>query len=439
MADKCFLSDDWYELFSNGSRGIVSGKNNDWSFDWDRLQRWVAKSRYEGMNSIGVFLMAPWESQGIIDLFCPFKLEGDKFNLKKIDPVWAGAVKTMLDKIFEVAPVDFVVRIILFDNCQFHHNAPSPYLSNVQNKRSFYDLPFSVNKIYIDAVMGVVKQYPGKIQLSIGNELTARGGLDTVIQYRLESGPYKGDTVYVFPEAKWVWDVANYLVNEWGWKRADLGWGCVQGDIKEENGEFIADEKSLQVHVNRIAERVSTKWNEVHRELHGMCGNWTPTTMAFFARVAAKWFSDSNSGVVHISTDGDNARVTGPEYSSKTDKQSLYWRYNGGVTEVVAEYVLRHCGKNKQGKKLWLSVLPQNWNETAHIENASAITRAYRNRYGVWPVNYGKEWVKPIPPPEPPTPQPKPKPTKCGVNRWYKHLKTWNFHAAWDHFWKKHD
>jgi hypothetical protein len=102
--------------------------------------------------------------------------------------------------------------------------------------------------------------------------------------------------------------------------------------------------------------------------------------------------------------------------------------------------VKRMAGVSPSTSMLWCSVLPQNWDTVKkwYMENAEALAEAYIDATGKRPWNLSKEPpVEPVP--EPPTSQPDINPTICGVKHWYEHLRTWNFHAAWDHLWNKHD
>jgi hypothetical protein len=120
-----------------------------------------------------------------------------------MNPKWLLAFETIIQKILEVAPENFIIRVLLYDNCQFHHHAPNPFLNDItrlcnndEGYRHFYDIPLykevkgkkiKEGAIFVDAIMGVVSKYPGKIQISIGNELTTKTGIKDAIEYVLPS------------------------------------------------------------------------------------------------------------------------------------------------------------------------------------------------------------------------------------------------------------
>jgi len=506
--DLCFMTDDWYELFSSGDRGIISYKNGVFTKDYDKLQYWVAESQEAGINGIGILIQAPWQSKTLEDLFCPYVYLKDKkkFTIRQINPEWEETLDTCIRKILEVAPENYIVRIMMFDFCQTHWGAPNPFYNkdtgksnNIEGYKHFYDIPLyreieekkivdgkevitkikiKENEIFIDAIMKIANKYPGKIQISIGNELSTK--TETPITYTIPPwGIYPGKKTIVLAETIWVWDIANYLVTEWKMNHDDMGWGCMPGDVvQNDNGKFDVEDpmKAMQTLVNRIAERVSLIWNRLHREFHGMCGGYTDGVMSFWAQVVDQWVGKNNSGCGHMSTDGDNAYRPNEDrkYASKTDKLvasngATYVRFNATATKAVYRYVINHCiPRIKDNNKVWISVLPQVWKIGAgnegHLENAKALIAAYEEETGKTATNKGKVWVKPecqigevkkeicwdgseiithtcengkwTPTqnvcPDQPT-------TTCGLNKWTQHLKTLDFRGAWNHLLGRHN
>ncbi len=401
IIDRVQLDNADYEIFSGGKigtdRGIISFKDGKLQEpNWDKLETWVKDSVYTaGMNTFGMLTYSPWESKGIDDVLCPFARIGNEWTLRKINPDWKRIFDETLARIAKVVePVhdNFVVQIMLFCEPWFHHDSPNPYTNNTDDKRDFYTVPLSVNKIYIDSVMESLKRSGLQFQIIVGCELTVRPG-SKVVPY---NPPGILEPVQVVREAIWVHEIATYLLETWKVDPTDMGFGCSANWAKNDTGEWYIpdDHTSLGLEVERIVGRMEHKvWNMVHVEFHGACGYWRPDNMSEFAQVVAQGFSATNSRCSHFNTDGDNARLIGPEYASLHDRQLLYWRYCGMATKAVFAFVLKHCASRTDGNRLWLTVLPQTWDTVKkwYMENANALAEAYKSYCGAWPFNKGKK------------------------------------------------
>lgn len=414
MIDKVQISNCNYELFSGGligqRRGIVRWKDGAMQPpDWGKLETWIKDSIYTaGMNAFGLLTYAPWESKGHGDLLCPFAWDAVQgaWSITKIDPAWLAVFTEAVDRIMALTePVkdNFMLQVMLFCEPWFHHGSPNPWADNIEGYHDFYDVPIAKLKPYIDAVLGVLAKYPGRTQVIIGCEMTTRPG-SKLVNYQPAGLKYPVPPVK--PEAVWMHKVALYLLNTWKLDSRNMGWGAALGTVeKNDQGEWIVvdDHTSLMLEVERIAGRMADRktWNGLHTEIHGACGYWTPGQMAQFALVAAQFHGTSNARTTHFNTDGDNARLIGPEYASVHDRQQKYWRYNGMATRSTFAHVIRACGgKRADGNRLWCTVLPQTWDTAKkyYMENCEALAAAYHDAMGVWPYNRGKKPpVEPVP------------------------------------------
>jgi len=439
MKDKKFIGSDLLEAFSNGPRGFISGKIGSFKLNRPALEDYVDKVAHKaGINSIAFLSQSPWESLKPETLLCPFVFNGGLYDLSKINPEWEAIMEEFMMVALAIEPNNLYLRGHLFDNCQYHHYAPNPYkwevkpkqfkIMNIQGDRYYFDVDWDITLKYIDAVMKIFskvgEKYPGKMQIKIGNELTARN--QDPISYKIPSGKYAGKTIPILPDALYVFRIAEYLVKHWGIKKSDMGWGATHGlnNIKS-NGrkwEIIEANKSLQTHINRIAERIDPAWNDVHREIHGL-GGWDGSQISQDGRIFMGWFSDMNSGEGDGSTDGASAidKKTGKvsPWASKVDllKDSkgriIYCRFNAEATGKNFDAILAKCGK----KNPWLAVLPQNLKDDAYMENAVALGRSYEKRYGIPPWSLGKKRPDPVPDPVP-DPQPDPVPDGNSFSKW---------------------
>jgi len=428
--DKIRIGSDVLEALSNGRRGFISGRRGSFKLDAGRWQQYVDRVTHgAGVNSIAVLSMAPWESTGTDDLLAPFQLDGQLYDLRKIDPAWQAILEQLIRSALEVEPNNLTLRLHLFDNCQFHHGSVNPYLwttggsrrcMNTGGWRHFFDVPWAVNLVYVDAMLEITRKFPGKIQLKVGNELTARTQKMTTVP---------GTRLPLLPDALYVYRLAEYLVAQ-GFDRRDLGWGCTYGlqniGVVKGKLDVLQPDKSLQTHVNRIAERADKAWNLVHREVHGL-GAWDGKAVGIDTQLFAAWYSDAHAGVGDGSTDGADAGAS--PWASVRDRlvdaagRVLYARYNAEATRRSMDYVLAKCGK----KDTWLAVLPQNLEDEAYMENACALVASYERRFKVPAWNRGSTWPKPAPqdPSAPSDPPPAPAQVPwwswariCNVRRW---------------------
>ncbi len=458
MRDKVLLGNDNYEVFSGGllgqERGIVRWKDGVMQAPaWGKLETWIKDSVYDaGMNAFGMLTYSPWESKGHADLLCPFKWNEakGKWSLTEIDPTWLSVFDEAVAQIMRLTePVadNFKLQVLLFCEPWFHWNTPNPWANNTQGYHDFYDVPIPMLRPYIDAVMGVLAKYPGRTQVIIGCEMTVRPG--SPVKWYNPKGII--EPVAVVREAIWMHQVSLYLLGKYKLDPAEMSWGAALGNVAQnEKGEYyiVDDHTSLALEIERITGRMNHKvWDKIHIEMHGACGNWTPTEPSFFSKVAAQFFGTGNSRTAHLSTDGDNAKKTGPEYASIWDRQPLYWRYNGTATRSTFAYAIRHCikkatmaqrfvaavkrmvGLTPSYSMLWCSVLPQTWDtlKVWYLENAEALAEAYIDATGKRPYNLSKEPpVEPVPVPEPtPGPAPVPAPTGEDWRGWWRNNGKW--------------
>jgi hypothetical protein len=404
MIDKVQLDNAYYELFSSGNRGIISFKNGVLQTPkWEKLQTWITDSVYSyGMNTFGFMTMSPWESTGPDDLLCPFVFKNGKWDLEDINPAWRTIMETTLDKIFtKTDPFvkdNFIVQIILFAQPWFHHGAPNPYSNNGKGYTDFYDddepldLPTSTpRKIYIDAVMDIVarakSKHPGsQVQIIIGCELNILK--DSVFT---DCKP-KGCTtpVSVAKEAKWVWEIAEYIHEEYGIDPSDMGWGCDYFNSLPSEIEKIVT-KSLEC-------GSEPDWGKVHNEFHGACGCYSDNGLGENVLKLVAEYGASKPRCAHFNTDGDDAKKKdrgcqdSEDYASDYDRLTAdeYWRFNSTATYETFKYAIQNCGVDRNdGNRFWATVLPQTWDTSKkyYSENAYALSHAYKAVFGINPHN----------------------------------------------------
>jgi hypothetical protein len=181
-------------------------------------------------------------------------------------------------------------------------------------------------------------------------------------------------------------------------------------------------------------------WDEktalaIYRQIHGVMddtseelivsvANWMKHPICVFWSVDGSWKGNSVCDRVFYK---DKWQIRPSPIEIK--KAIRYWMdrvKNWNLPSGQIKYGFEYIGKSIN-------------NDDCVANGVRAISEMHKEKFGVWPENYGKyplDWVDPLPP-EPPTPPepPIPVPEKCTL--WY-HLKRLNFRAAWAHIRGEH-
>jgi hypothetical protein len=401
-------------------RGVLSKVNGAFVADLKEVARRVRISANAGANGMSVMLYAPWHSKTLDECLFPFVRVGDKFDLTEFNPEWDAVFTSVLEKIFETVPQNYMVEIVLLDNCQLNAHdgwvSPNPYNWNGKTMningtggrgyRHFYAVPLPILCKFIDHVYALVKKWIDRIRWKVGNELPVV--FDGMVQVPTPLG-----TVTVPKSVKLVYDLGRYLYDKKKIPANMLAWGGTLGTVvwreatvdgqtgmrfvieyKDKDGNLIDANNvmtdSMHVQIDRIANRIDPKFAAaVLVEIHGVSGDYEvlgSPQPSFYACVGVDFYGETHTRKAEYSDDGVDYKNR-PEYASKVDRQKTYWRASFEVRYTVYLYVFEH---NKAGRLFKVEVLPQTWEKDYGIEGMLAAAKAYKKAYGVALYNAGK-------------------------------------------------
>ncbi|MFA5031184.1 MAG: hypothetical protein WC495_06385 [Patescibacteria group bacterium] len=365
MADKQYLLNSWLVVFSPTVQGCL--KNDYTEFDFDKWENWCQKSANAGANGIRILPYSPWSQEGggvpIEKLWSPYILENGKWNLNKYNDKYFEILSQM---VAVAAKYNLKIWYSLFDNAQFHHGSTevSPWGNNVQGFDDYYDsLPYALK--WTDKVFSVLGR---KVFYEIINEGVKR------------NLPIKA-------AAEWNVEIFDRLLSK-GVIEEEICWGASSAATYE-NGVWEEDRNnSLQTIILSTVKFRPGKIQS-YRSMHNVGvynevkdGEIFPAS--YHGEWALNWWGGSHTGKGFLSDDGvangasDNDIKPNGKYRRPSPEQ---W-YN------VAKLILKNDA-NKINKWV-IERLPSNMNPDVWVPTMEAISKAYFEKYGVWPENYGK-------------------------------------------------
>lgn len=366
MTDRQYLLNSWLVVFSPTVQGCL--KNNYTEFDFDKWEIWCQKSANAGANGIRILPYSPWSQDGggvpIEKLWSPYILENGKWNLDKYNDLYFDTLTKM---VAIAAEYNIKIWYSLFDNCQFHHGATevSPWGNNVQGFNQYYDsLTYALK--WTDKVFSVLGR---RVFYEIINEGAKR-------DYPIKEA------------AEWNVAIFDRLIAK-GVIEEEICWGAISAATYEGNGVWEDDrQKSLQtIILSTIKERPGKI--QSYRSMHGVgvanevlynetfpasyCGEW-----------ALDWWGGNHTGKGFLSDDG----VKNGSSQNDVKPNGTYRRPSPEEWYAVSKIILADDGDKIN--KYVIERLPSNMNPDVWIPTMESISKAYFERYGQWPVNYGK-------------------------------------------------
>jgi hypothetical protein len=310
-----------------------------------------------------------------------------------------------LDKVVEIAEANNIrIMFSLFDNCQRHRTAQNrlyaPWMNNVQGI-GLYIESINLSKAWVSKIVG---RYGNRMDYEICNECVHWQG--------------------VAKTSQWLAAMADHLIRL-GVPADRICWGAEPIGTYAANKFDIDEDNDLTVQACRLLSRMPDPYRpgktyNDRRELGQLAAQdalWcTIHNIGIFPKdrkdedIAVQCWGDKRTRKYIASTDGQSAG------SSTMDcEPDGTWR-RGDATETydTCKYLFAHDG-NKTGK-VTIELLPSNTNPAAWVPGLLGAVKAYKERYGVYPENWGK--VPPVVPPVEPgpiTPPDKPKPPQSGV------------------------
>ena len=400
-ADKAGLLASWLGVFASGWQpdkpGWEGGCIKNGVLDVDQFKAFVHQARKYGANGMRIF---PYETKWVPSadkMFSPVLWDADKkaWDLNK----WNEAYFVALDQLVEICELNHIrVWYSLFDNCQNHtgvgsnrNRAMAPWLNNVQGAADYLkSVPLSKKW-----VQKILDRYGNRMSYEIGNELC-------VIQ-----GSTPNDT------ATWLAQMADAVLRS-GVPPESICWGAEP--IGSWNGEkFEIDKnKDLITVASRILSRMldpdnpGKTYNEARTQDRIYC---TIHNIGIYPTdkkdetIAVQLWGGAHTRKALLSDDGQSVG-----HSVMNCEPDGTWR-RGNYKETYDTQ--RYLSANDGGKDWrWIfETLPSNTAPAAWLDNIRAMADAYKNRYGVFPVNYGTPDPVYVEPEPEPLPEPEPEPS----------------------------
>lgn len=377
----------------------------DGVFNFTRWEEHCRESANAGANSCRILAYAPWEVKPQ-ELYCPYAFDvvQGAWNLD----VWHNSYFETLRWMVTIAlAYNLKVWFSLFDNCQFHHGTVAPWSLNVQDRDGYYaDVQRSLK--WVDKVFGILGN---DVSYEIVNEGEPKGDMKKAVNWYVAI--YERLMALKVPEENICWGATPHA------KYADGKWE----DDRPRN---------LLTQVLSALKGLPGKL-QCYRSMHNVGVPTAEHPASYAGAWATAWWGGNHTGKAFLSDDGvGNGAAPLDEYKGMR-------RPSGDQWYRIAKVLIANDG-GKVGK-WWIEHCPKNYAAEAWLPAIRGIVKAYAEKYG-YPENWGK-YPKPVEPPPiepgPITPPPAPEPTTCGVKHWWEHLKTWNFKAAWEHLFGKHN
>lgn len=415
----------WLGVFAAGWEHSCVDKRGE--FYWVKWETFCQQAANLGAVGVRIF---PYETKWL-DATKPWEMWSPNvwddvqkaWNLDLYNPKYFSTIAEMIRI---AAKYNIRIMYSLFDNCQRHIirdriTALAPWLNNVQGIPLYMnDIPASLkwaDKVYAE--------FGNTIDYEVGNEIE----------------PAKKQSS--MDAAEWLGAVWMRLI-DLGVPAGNIIWGArptwKDGVIDKENDlTHLAHNKVIGRNPKyEIPQEPFFKWKLSPIVVHKLNMDAAISTSKTWLGPQSLRVFASNDGVI------DGASVTDMDVLPSGER----WHNNDFAEwyEIVKYMLGRVKDQTAQGyfPKLIIECLPHNTEPGAWVPEFGGAIQAYHNHYDRWPEPYGKyphiiPDPQPEPEPEPPTPQPEPIPAGCGVNAWYKHLKTWNFKAAYGHLIGKHN
>jgi hypothetical protein len=382
---------------TDNSYGFVSFGDAGWKLDEEAWKKHCAGIANAGGNAKRILPYGVWDARpyGRRSQFSPWFFDEaiHRWDLGKFN----GYYFPIMRRIFEIAnSYNMTVWFPWFDQCQMFNGYWSgmvPWKQNVNGITSFYS-----DKADLYATTWVKRV------------LAEYGDLDMFWPW--------GNELDQNPFPAWARRVLFPIIRDKGIPLGKMTYGATLEECTYlGNGQFNDKPPTQQDIVRKfLGEDFPPEKNKMKliREVHG-CGRKALDSICKYGhRVhqAANWWGNKPVGKWLVSDDGTKDQpnpVDGGRPTAARWHDMALWHFERFDNVAGFEH------------------LPESRNLDYQITVMGAISKAYKERYGSWPENYGKHHYEPPTPgpgpnPEPPTPSPNPppEPPEPGKSFWQR-------------------